>query len=144
MEFLASPAQLIAVVLSWLVPGFGHWILGQRLRAVILGGLLLGFFWWGEVLAQGYAVTRKEHSFLFWFQAGNGLSTFLANSLQWGDLPPVSGSSGVIDRAVPIGLYTGILFTTLSGVMNVLLVVHIMDPRSWSSQANRTGEGGAP
>ncbi len=138
----AGPERFIAAVLSWLVPGLGHWLLGFRVRGIILGGLLLGIFWWGEVMAQGYAVTRKEHAFLFCFQAGNGLSTLLANSLQWGNLPPISGSA--IDRAVPATLYVGFLLTTLSGVMNILLVVHVIDPRSWQGQAGVKEGGGAP
>lgn len=137
-----SPERIIAAILSWLVPGLGHWLLGFRVRGFILGGLLLGIFWWGEAMAQGYAVTRKEHGFLFCFQAGNGLSTLLANSLQWGNLPPISNSA--IDRAVPTPLYVGFLLTTLSGVMNILLVVHVLDPRSGPEQSAAKEGGGAP
>jgi hypothetical protein len=128
---------VLAVALAWLVPGAGHWILGQKVRAVVLGVLLLGLFWWGEIGAQGWAVFYREHPYFYWGQVGNGLSTLLADKCQWGAQVRPPGVKTGIDRTIPAFLSTGILFTSISGLLNVLLVLHVMDPKTWERQAAR-------
>ena len=125
----------LAVILGWALPGAGHWILGQRKQAVILGALLLGTFWWGETIAEGYAVTRKEHEYFFYGQAGIGVSAFIANQVQSNKLPAVITQE--IDREVPVDLQTGILLTSISGILNIILVLYVMDPRSWERREER-------
>ena len=139
---------LAAVILSWLVPGAGHWILGQRVRAVLLAVLLLGTFWWGETMASGWAVTRKEHEIFFLGQIGNGLSAILANFYENKEdvKPNVGGNRPVgeraIDRKIPSHLSIGILLTCISGLLNLLLVLHTMDPRSWQERPSERPMGG--
>jgi len=68
LMFRLSTEYLFTVISSWLVPGAGHWVLGYRVRGVILGVSILGLFWMGEALAlpppdplkpsQPLAVTR--------------------------------------------------------------------------------------
>ena len=131
--FQPTGDYILAVVLAWLIPGAGHWILGWRARAVAFAVLLLGTFWWGEVGAKGYAVTKKEHDIFFLAQIGNGMSTIFANGLQWGDVPAVPPDRE-IDSAIPHFLTMGILLTSVSGLLNMLLVLHVMDPRTWEAR----------
>jgi hypothetical protein len=134
-----DPGSLFAAILGWLVPGLGHWVLGYRKQAVILGALLLGSFWWGEYVSSGYAVTRLEHPIFYYGQIGNGASAIIANSLQWGDVaPPLATQRHPgIDRKIPALLTTGILFTSVSGLLNMLLVLQLLAPRP---AAARDGE----
>ena len=126
-----------AAVLSWLIPGAGHWVLGYRVRATVLGATILGLFWTGEfVLADGLAVTRRASPVFFVGQVPNGLSTLIANKV-WGEPRP----DGDIDRDLPPHLNLGILCTLLSGLLNVLLILHVLDPESWR-EARRTGPPG--
>lgn len=148
-SFQIRGPYLIAVAASWLLPGAGHWLLGHRLRAVLLGMLLLGTFWWGEAIAGGYAVTRKEHPIFFYGQIGNGLSAVLADRIPpWADVAPNPGAPAAdkIDRKIPPGLATGILLTSISGLLNLLLILEVMDPRSWAwgaaAQRGAAGPGG--
>jgi len=128
-EFRPEGNYYLAVFMSWLVPGAGHWLMGHRVRGCILGFLLIGTFWWGEAMAGGYAVKRNEHPYFFIGQIGNGLSALVANKIEFKKLFPISSSS--IDRTIPPGLTTGILLTSVSGLLNILLVLYVMDPRSW-------------
>ncbi len=134
-EISPSMNYVIAVFMSWLIPGMGHWIMGYRLRACILGALLLGSFWWGEVTAGGYAVTRAEHNIFFIGQIGNGLSALVANRLQWADVMPSMSTRDMntIDTTIPPRLTIGILLTSVSGLLNMLLILYVMDPRSWQA-----------
>ena len=131
--FKPGTDYLLAVVLSWLIPGAGHWLLGHRVRAVVLSVLLLGTFWWGEVMAKGYAVKRDEHPYFFIGQVGNGFSALLADRIELVKLPSRNPRQSEIDRDIPQDLAMGIFLTSISGLLNVLLILHVMDPRSWTA-----------
>ncbi len=120
-----------AIALGWAIPGAGHWILGWRFRAALVAGLLLGTFWAGEAMSGGYAVTRKEHDWFFYAQIGNGASAILADRLQWATVEPNPPAPNRIDRSIPPALTTGILLTSVSGLLNMILVLHLLDPRTW-------------
>ena len=139
--FQPSADYLLAIVLAWLVPGAGHLILGWRFRSAAIAVLLLGMFWFGEATAGGWAVIREEHDYFYWAQIGNGLSTVLADKLQWGDVTPKGGEG--IDRTIPPFLTTGILLTSISGLLNMLLIIHVMDPRTWDSRPPAPAPGEA-
>ena len=129
--------RLLAGVLSWLVPGAGYFLLGYYWRAVILGTLLLGLFWTGECLIGGFmAVTYEVHPVFFCLQSGNGLSTFIANGL-WGDPGVRVDNLGLIQTNLPAYLNLGLLFCVVSGMLNILLVLHVLDVRTWSKKERR-------
>jgi len=91
---------------------------------------LLALFWVGESLLAGdMAVSREVHPYFFVGQAGNGLSAFLADHF-WGTAHDL-GPRAPIDRNLPPHLNLGILCTIVSGLLNVLLVLHCLDPRSY-------------
>jgi len=130
---------VFAVIMSWALPGAGHWLLGFRVRGMVLGVLLLGTFWWGEAVAGGYAVHQKEHPVFFYGQVGIGASAFVAvrmepraNVRPRPDDFPAFGAKP-IDRRIPPGLPIGILLTSVAGLLNVLLVIYVMDPRTWET-----------
>lgn len=132
-RFRLTPHYLFTVVISWLLPGAGHWILGFRVRGVLIGATLLGTFWFGEaILAENMAVTRKVHPIFFGLQAGNGFSALLADTL-WGAAtrPARPDVIDEIARDLPARLNLGILLCSVSGLLNVLVILHVMDPRTW-------------
>ena len=142
--FRVSRKYLLAGVLSWLCPGAGHWMLGYRGRAVLIGGLLLGTFWYGEtVLADNKAVTREVHPIFFGLQVGNGLSTLLAETIWGAPHHPEPENIRRLLADLPASLNLGILFCSVSGLLNVLVVLHILDPRTWKNAGERSVAKGA-
>ena len=140
--FRLNMEYLLSVVLAWMVPGLGHWLMGWRIRGAILGILLLGTFWSGEFLSGGYAVTRKEHHIFFYGQVGSGLSAVLADWIQWADVAPAPGAAMVakpIDLKIPPHLAAGILLTSVAGLLNMLLVLSVMDPHTWQRRPAALG-----
>ncbi|MFP6632721.1 MAG: DUF6677 family protein [Planctomycetota bacterium] len=126
--------RLLAAVLTWLVPGAGYWLLGYRTRAVLFAVLLLGLFWTGEILLAGngdgqfMAVTYEVHPVFFVLESGNGLSAFLANFI-WGAAAHADGLHDIMD--MPRHLNLGILLCVISGMLNVLLVLNVLDKKTW-------------
>ncbi len=124
------------VLASWLIPGAGHWILGQRARAAILFAAVNATFWIGQYLGDFRPVNFTVHYYIFWGQLGNGLGTLASNHF-WGEkrTPPQG-----VDRSLPPHLNTGILFTTIAGLLNLLLVLHVADPNTWLDTKSRLAE----
>lgn len=139
--FRFSAEYIFTVVSAWLIPGAGHWVLGSRIRGTLLGAIILGLFWSGQVLAirppnphfprTPLAVSREVSPIFYICQAGNGFSAILSNTL-WGTPPYRDVASGSLDRHLPRNINLGILFTSVSGLLNYLLILHILDPRTWS------------
>ncbi len=125
---------LSALLMSWLIPGAGHFALGYRVRGLVLGAAILGLFWAGQCLAELRAVNRGIHPVFFCGQVGNGLSAYLSNRF-WGTPKKVPQDVRMrkgVDYTIATHHNTGILFTSISGLLNMLLVLHIADPRTWS------------
>jgi hypothetical protein len=140
--FTLGADYLFAVVASWLMPGGGHFLLGQRPRALLLAAPILGLFWLGQGLSDWRAVNRDVHPIFFCGQVGNGGSALLANHYLGKRRPnPHALVDGVDDTLAP-GHNTGILFTTVSGLLNMLLVLHVADPQTWRER--RAGNAPQP
>lgn len=153
------PSYAVAAVSSWLLPGAGHWILGYRVRGAILCLTLCGTFWMGEtVLGDNQAVNSDVHPIFFGLQVGNGGSALAANWLFGKPLHENAGQTAVIaggqppagtfseDLALaplPEHLNLAILFCSVSGLLNVLVVLHVLDPKTWKEAKNPevTAEG---
>ncbi len=139
--------RILAAVLTWLIPGAGYWILGYRkgepaifIKALAFGIILLGLFWVGESLLGGsMAVTYEVHPVFFCLEAGNGLSTFIAN-WAWGD--PVHADNLRSIQNMPVHLNLGILCCVVSGMLNILLVLNILDSETWQQTANGPAKEG--
>lgn len=146
--FQLSLDYVFTALAAWLIPGAGHVLLGYRVRGALLGTSILGLFWFGQVLAMPaegakdrtpMAVSRKVSPVFFGCQAGNGLSALLSEVL-WGN-PHYDNRLGPIDLYLPRHINLGILFTSVSGLLNLLVVLHVLDPRSWA-QAREDRAGG--
>jgi hypothetical protein len=129
---------LVTAAVSWALPGSGHWCLGYRVRGVVIGVTLLGTFWLGQsVFGENRAVTRSVHPIFFILQGGSGVSAFIANAY-WGmpldenGYPLEPGQVEHLDHSLPRHLNLGILLTSIAGLLNLLAVLHVLDPRSWT------------
>ncbi len=128
---VATPYGLLVV--SWLVPGLGHLILGKRRRAlvfflVVLAGFITGVLLDGEV---GVPMAGNPFSWLSTIAcAGNGILYFIR--LVW-----LNGIGGLLSH-LPLGLDGGgdpvsagfgygKTFLITAGLMNLLVVLDVSD-----------------
>ncbi len=127
-------------VLSWLVPGLGHVLRGERTKGLAYAAVLLGCFAAGEVMSEYRAVSRTEHDIAFWAQIGAGGPTLLG---AWYDGAHHARETPGHPIAVPWLLDCGIMYTCVAGLLNLVLVVDLLFPRPGgargSAPAGRAG-----
>ncbi|MGL4460624.1 MAG: DUF6677 family protein, partial [Planctomycetia bacterium] len=72
----------LAALLAFLVPGWGHFFQGRRLKGAIFFVFILGLFYWGMWLGSGRVVyfrwDESEKRWAYLAQAGAGLSALPA------------------------------------------------------------------
>lgn len=102
-----------AVILSWAIPGWGHFYLGRRFHARVFLAAVLGLFALGLFLGGGL-VTNREKYFYYWAgEALLGAPTALATVL---------GHGLRAERFIPFQ-DLGLLLTTSAGLLNVLVML---------------------
>jgi hypothetical protein len=126
-----APRPLLVV--AWLIPGLGHWLLGKRTRAVVFFVVVLAAFVTG-VLVDGELGTPRKGEPFSWLATiaclGNGLLYLLR--LAWlnglgglfGNLP--FGLDGGGDP-ISAGFVYGNTFLYTAGLMNLLAVLDVSD-----------------
>jgi hypothetical protein len=126
-----APTALLVV--AWLLPGLGHWILGRRVRAIVFSTVILCAFVTG-VLLSGELGTPKPQNPFSWLSTfaclGNGILYFVRilwinglGSLFSGFPFGVNGGGNPSAAGFAYGntfLYTG-------GLMNLLAVLDVSD-----------------
>lgn len=63
----SEPIAILAMVLGWLVPGAGHFYVGQRVRGIIIFIVITATFWAGLAIGGTLAVDRRAE--VWWFDA---------------------------------------------------------------------------
>jgi hypothetical protein len=58
---------------AWAVPGLGHWLLGQRLRAVILFVTIMATYWIGTYVGGARYTVDPQQGNTLWFIAQLGV-----------------------------------------------------------------------
>ncbi len=104
---------LFAAVLTWVLPGLGHFVIGRRAKAFYFGGLVLGFFGLGLLLGEGASVSTARFPYHFIGQVLVGLPALLAD--QFLGVVPLGRT---VDR-----LELGVVMTTVAGIMNLVVMV---------------------
>ncbi|MBI1383100.1 MAG: hypothetical protein GC161_18685 [Planctomycetaceae bacterium] len=108
-----APALLVAA--GWLLPGLGHWLQGRRVRALVVGLLVIGLFAYGTHLAEGSNLSRERHFYYWAAQVLAGAPAVLLEQL--------SGHA-VFSRALP-SADVGLLFAALAGLFNAVLLIDV-------------------
>ncbi|MDP6987198.1 MAG: hypothetical protein QGG74_04050 [Phycisphaerales bacterium] len=133
--------QPLAGILAWVVPGLGHYLLGQRIRSfrifagmgvLILGGLLIGGV---------DAVDSKNDNLWFLAQACAGpivLGVDVINQQYVQNLPP---DEQIPWRSLGHVNSVGTLYIGLAGLLNVVLLLDALYPsRRDERHARREGD----
>jgi len=130
----ARPVAKMLLVVSWLLPGLGHWLLGKRVRAGVFAAVVTASFITG-IFLHGEIAIPQQSSPLSWFFTfgciGNGMLYFIR--LLW-----VNGLDGLFSASFPYGLsgggdpvaagfFYGKTFLYTAGLMNLLVVLDVYD-----------------
>jgi hypothetical protein len=126
-----APPMLLVV--AWLIPGLGHWILGRKVRAVVFAVVVFCAFATG-ILLQGEIGTPKPQNPFSWlatFACGGNGFLYLVR-LVW-----LNGLGGLL-AGIPFelagggnpsaaGFAYGNTFLYTAGLMNLLTVLDVSD-----------------
>jgi hypothetical protein len=128
------PVPWLRLIVAWLVPGLGHWMLGRRRRAAVFAAVIVAAFVTGVLLNGELGVPRQGSPFS-WLAAfaclGNG-------ALYVVRLASVNGLDGLFPASFPYGLSGGgsplaagfsygNTFLYTAGLMNLLAVLDVSD-----------------
>lgn len=113
----ATPAHRVApafaAFVSWLVPGLGHALAGQKGKGWLMGGAVAIVFALGLVISQGHGVDRQFFG-LWWSGAALFGPGLLVVSFWTGPLPLVAEIPPLLDY--------GVALCTCAGLMNAMVI----------------------
>lgn len=116
---LDTGGLVLLCVAAWALPGAGHWWLGRRAKATVLGAAVILMFLTGLVVeGRLFPVMLSDPMVALWAlaDAGMGLAYFLARAAGFG--------AGDV-RAITYEY--GNAFLVVAGLLNVLVVIDAFD-----------------
>lgn len=143
-----------AAAAAWLVPGLGHWMIGLKTRAKIIGGGIMLLWLLGVLIGGADAVNVDRNKYWFIPQAVMAPNVALQAAHHFhilGEKPqpweePQSGIA--YEPAFGRPLEQGVLFTALAGFLNLLAVIDVIfrdaDAPAADHAANRQPAGARP
>ncbi|MFA5863601.1 MAG: DUF6677 family protein [Phycisphaerae bacterium] len=106
-----------AMLLNWLIPGAGHWYMGDRIRGVIYFIAITMTFWIG-ILIGGALSTVNIKTNTYWFFAQGFAGGYTILSMLIGTLPGAMRSySKTLDLST---IYTG-----MAGLLNIFVILDV-------------------
>jgi TM2 domain-containing membrane protein YozV len=109
----AGRPPVIAALLAFLIPGAGHFYLGRRGKAILGGAALLLTFAAGVAMAHGTVVQRERDQYFWSGQILLGIPAAIATILD---------HRRRVQEVLPLA-EMGLLFTTVAGLLNGLLIL---------------------
>ena len=128
----------IAGLLAWLIPGAGHFFIGERTRGVILFVVVTLTFWTGVAVGSVQG-TVAPHSRTLWFAAqlgtgGNALAGYALHG--WVD-PESARARKPIARGNWLSAEVGVHYTGVAGLLNLLIIFDAIARADASQRAGR-------
>jgi len=122
----------VAGLLALLVPGAGHWYLGERRRALCIAAGILGLFVGGLLIGGLDAVDSREDRVWFFAQALVGPAAFAADAAHQALKPGAGETPGPGHVARSLGRMNEIatLYVAIAGMLNLIAVLDALFHRS--------------
>lgn len=137
--------HIVPAVATWLVPGLGHYLLGQKARCLILAVSILGLWLAGLVIGGISVIDREQH--MAWFIGQvfvspsivvDGYHQYLRNRQIGGPMPD---DDPMYEPSYGRMHEQGTLYTALAGMLNILAIMDVIyrdpnDPRYRRAQVD--------
>ncbi len=119
-----GPSTAVAALLAWMVPGLGHWWIGERGRGVILFAVIAGTFWGGVAIA-GIRSTVQPRENGAWIAAqlcaGPQALAALHMSNRMKERPDEE-----LHKAMWPAATIGVVYAGVAGLLNLLVIVDVL------------------
>ena len=103
----------LGLILAWMVPGLGHWLIGRRKKAILFFTVITATFFLGVLLAQGRNLSYDRDRVYFlayvWNLGETGFGWLVTRHLEY-------------DKAIP-HLQIGFLYTAVASLLNLVVVI---------------------
>jgi hypothetical protein len=115
------PSAPWVALLAWLLPGLGHWWIGQRSRAVIFF-VITGVTFWGGVAVAGVrtAVTVRDNG--LWIAAQLCMGPQTLGALSWSNSLAATDSPDSYKSPWP-SADIGVVYAGVAGLLNLLIII---------------------
>ena len=139
-----SPSAPLAAIFAWLVPGLGHWFLGERHRGAIFFVVITVTFWAG-IAVGGVRTTVSPRENGAWIAAQLCAGPQALAALYWGNYRGVHYKDEL--KAGYPGSNIAVVYAGVAGLLNLLVIIDTLaraDARRSSLQARpppRKGRG---
>ncbi len=140
-----------AALANWVVPGLGHYLIGERRRGSILCASIL-IIWTAGLLMGGVSVIDRIQN-RPWFLGQMLLAPSVAVDLYHQGVlkaaapaPPQPGRPHAYEPSIGRVQEQGILYTALAGLLNLLTIIDVLhrDPRRRRTNDDRDEPAPAP
>ncbi len=122
-----APSAPIAAILAWVLPGLGHWWIGERVRGLIFFVVLMVTFWGGIAVAgASTAVTAKGNGAWIAAQLCMGPQTFAALELGNREVRNAKAREQVLYRAPWPSSNIGVVYAGVAGLLNLLVIIDVL------------------
>lgn len=101
-----------AAAISWLLPGAGHVLAGQRSKGLLLGAAVLLMFAGGLALGHGHSVDRPVFSLWWSAQSFCGIGVVFSSLV----------TAPTVMTSYPEMLDLGVIMCTMAGLMNMMVM----------------------
>ena len=127
----------VAGLLTWILPGLGHFYLGERGRGLILLVTITATFWSGVAIG-GAAGTVNPHERKLWFlaQLGSGGNTLAAYGLTRRVLAELPRTDEPPFLGHWLSTDVGVHYTGVAGLLNLLIILDAIS-RAEPAEARR-------
>lgn len=125
-----SRINILAPILAWLLPGLGHWWLGHRSRALLIGAGVLGLYT-GGLLIGGLDVIDRRGDFLWYCgQVLAGPQTpalqMVRNARPAPDDPDTAVNYTYAQPSFSHANEIGQLYAAIAGMLNLLAILDVI------------------
>ena len=115
-----SPSAPFAAILAWLIPGLGHWFLGERQRGAVFFVVITVTFWAG-IAVGGVRTTITPRDNGAWIAAQLCAGPQAVAALYWSNYRGEHFNNEI--RAGYPGSNISVVYAGVAGLLNLLVII---------------------
>jgi hypothetical protein len=116
------PAVALAPLLAWLIPGLGHWWIGERVRGVIFF-IVLTVTFWGGVAVGGVGTTVAPTDNGAWIAAQLCMGPQALGALYLNIHEVNKAKGGEFTKAPWPASTISVVYAGVAGMLNLLVII---------------------
>ncbi len=113
----------VAALLAWVLPGLGHWVIGERARGIIFFTVITVTFWAG-IAVGGVRTTITPRDNGAWIAAQLCTGTQAVAALYWSHHRSITYKEEI--KAPWPASNISVVYAGVAGLLNVLVIIDVL------------------